>query len=53
VLAESVRAVLDELCGRTFTDPKTVTDAASQKKLRHIMTRCVQVQQRFWKTLAA
>ncbi len=53
VLAASVLAVLDELCGRTVTDPAIAAADASPKKVRHIMTRCVQVQQRFWKTLAA
>jgi acetoin utilization deacetylase AcuC-like enzyme len=53
ILAASVLAVVDELSGQTCTDPAIVSAAGSSKKIRHIMNRCVQVQQRFWKTLAA
>lgn len=52
VLASSVRAVLDELSGRRRSDPAVLAATAAPRKIRYAMNRCLQVQRRFWKTLA-
>jgi hypothetical protein len=51
VLAASVLAVIDELTDRTRTDPLAIAVTANRRKIRYAMTRCIQVQQRFWRTL--
>ena len=51
VLAASVLSVIDELTDRTRTDPAAVAATANRRKIRYAVTRCVQVQQRFWGTL--
>lgn len=51
VLAGSVLAVIDELSGKTRTDPRLQAASGDEKKIRHAATRCIQVQQRFWKAL--
>lgn len=51
VLAASVRSVLAEMAGQTFTDPISMARSADRKKILYAMTRCVEVQKRFWKSL--
>ena len=53
VLPASVLAVIDELSDRTRTDPSSVAASADRRKIHYALTRCVQVQQRFWTALTA
>ena len=52
VLTESVMAVIDELSGKTSTDPSAMAVSGRRKKIEHILNRCVGVHRRFWKSLA-
>ena len=51
VLRESVKAVLKELAGQTFTDIARMSEDADRKKINQVLKRCRHVHHNFWKTL--
>ena len=50
-LADSVQAVLAELCGKTCTDVDYLCSQASQRRIKPIIARCTHVLERFWPCL--
>ncbi|MCP4692222.1 MAG: histone deacetylase [Desulfobacterales bacterium] len=52
-IANSTRAVLDELTGVTVSSPSRMAERAVPKKLGYAVSRCQHVHQRFWKGLGA
>lgn len=50
-LADSVRAVLAELCEQTSADVHHLCSQARQRRIKQVIARCTHVQERFWPCL--
>lgn len=50
-LAESIRAVLAEMCGITRSRPRLMADRANPKKLHHALKRSTHVHRPYWNFL--
>jgi acetoin utilization deacetylase AcuC-like enzyme len=51
VLRTSVKAVLKELSGQTFSNPEEAADYAERKKIEYVFKRCRHVHGNFWKSI--